>query len=127
MIAGSKVNELTMYRARWGSIQLFSKSRGLKMIKITVVRCFSKKEIFEQVPNELEFIPSPCGIHKEGQEFIVDGERPPEGFCGWAFNDIYRDIIHLQRGGNYPWAEQGVSYNSCTDGRKTVVFKIERL
>lgn len=99
----------------------------MNRLKITVVRCFSKEELFPESLDELERIPSPCGIHSEGQEFILAGERAPEGFCGWAFNDIYRDIVHLQRGGNYPWAEEGVSYSSCTDGRKTVVFKIERV
>ncbi len=98
----------------------------MNKIKISVVRCFSKEELFPDDLDTLERIPSPCGIHREGQEFILAGETAPEGFCGWAFNDIYRDIIHLHRGGNYPWCKRGVSYSSCTDGRKTVVFKLER-
>ena len=96
-------------------------------VKITVVRRFSKEELFNPLPSELEYIPSPCRL-VEGQEFICRDEGLPDGFCSWAFNDIFRDIVHLMRGGNYPWVgKEGVTYSSCTDGRKTVVFKLDRI
>jgi uncharacterized repeat protein (TIGR04076 family) len=99
----------------------------MSSVKITVVRRFDKHELFDPLPDELELIPSPCRL-EEGMEFVSSGERLPENFCTWAFNDIFRDIIHLMRGGNYPWiGKEGVTYSSCTDGRKTVVFKLERL
>jgi uncharacterized repeat protein (TIGR04076 family) len=95
-------------------------------VKITVVRRFDKNELFDPLPDELEYIPSPCRL-QEGQEFISRGEQLPDGFCSWAFTDIFRDIVHLMRGGNYPWiGKEGVTFSSCTDGRKTVVFKLER-
>ena len=96
-------------------------------VRITVVRRFDKHELFDPLPDELEMIPSPCRLH-EGQEFTCGNEQLPDGFCSWAFNDIFRDIIHLMRGGDYPWiGKKGVTYSSCTDGRKTVVFKLERV
>lgn len=99
----------------------------MSSVKITVVRQFDKHELFKPLPEELELIPSPCRI-KEGNEYICHGETMPEGFCSWAFNDIFRDIIHLMRGGDYPWVgKEGVTYSSCTDGRKLVVFKLERV
>jgi len=98
-------------------------------VKITVVRCFTKEDIFgDDVPDEIEAIPSPCGIHSPGQEYTVTDEIKPQGFCSWAFNDIFRDVVHLMRGGDFPWVgKPGVMFSSCTDGRKTVVFKLERV
>ncbi len=98
-------------------------------VKITVVRAFTKEEIFgEEVPEELEGFATPCQMHSPGQEYLVDSGEVPEGFCTWAYADIYRDIIHLSRGGDFPWVgKPGVMYSSCTDGRKTVVFKLERI
>jgi len=98
-------------------------------VKITVIRGFSKEEIFgDDVPEELADFATPCGTHIPGQEYVLDSADCPEGFCSWAFRDIYRDLIHLMRGGDYPWiGAPATSYSSCTDGRKTVVFKLERI
>jgi len=98
-------------------------------VKITVVRSFTKEEIFgEDVPEELIDFVTPCNRHQEGQEYVIDSNDIPEGLCTWALADIYRDIIHLWSGGDFPWVgKPGVMYSSCTDGRKTVVFKLERI
>jgi len=98
-------------------------------VKITVIRSFSKDEIFgDDVPDELTDFETPCKVHTPGQEYVLESADCPEGFCSWAFRDIYRDLIHLKRGGDYPWiGASGTSYSSCTDGRKTVVFKLERI
>ena len=98
-------------------------------VKITVLRCFTKEDIFgDAIPEEITDIPSPCQVHSPGQEYTVNGEAKPEGFCTWAFNDIFRDLVHLQRGGDFPWVgKPGTMFTSCTDGRKTVVFKLERV
>jgi len=98
-------------------------------VRITVIRGFSKEEIFgDDVPAELAGFETPCRIHTPGQEYVLKSADCPEGFCSWAFRDIYRDVIHLMRGGDYPWiGAPGTSYSSCTDGRKTVVFKLERI
>ena len=98
-------------------------------VKITVIRSFSKEEIFgDDVPPELAGFETPCRNHTPGQEYVLESADCPEGFCSWAFRDIYRDLIHLARVGDYPWiGAPGTSYSSCTDGRKTVVFKLERI
>lgn len=52
----------------------------------------------------------------------------PEGFCGWAWNDINKIVQTLRFHGNFHWFEEpGVSVNCCTDGLRPVVFKIERV
>ena len=98
-------------------------------VKITVIRSFSKDEIFgDDVPAELANFETPCKTHTPGQEHVLESADCPEGFCSWAFRDIYRDLIHLKRGGDCPWiGAPSTSYSSCTDGRKTVVFKLERI
>ena len=66
---------------------------------------------------------------QEGQEFIVENELTmPEGFCRWAWVDIYRDIAILTMKGNFAEEElAGIKYSACSDGLKPVVFKLERL
>ncbi len=72
-----------------------------------------------------------CTRHKEGQVYEVEGgsDYPcPGGFCSWAWADIQRDVTLLRFGANAPWIRQpGVMITSCTDGRKPVVFKLERI
>ena len=98
-------------------------------VKVTVVRCFTQEEIFgEDVPEELKDFATHCNRHQEGQEYIMDSNDIPEGFCTAALADISRDICHLWRGGDFPWVgKPGVMYSSCTDGRQIVVFKLERI
>jgi uncharacterized repeat protein (TIGR04076 family) len=98
-------------------------------LKITVVKGLTAKEVFgENIPEYFGKNLGPCSKHNVGQEFILDGTNCPEGFCSWAFTDIFREIVHLMMGGNYPWTgKSGVAFASCTDGKKPVVFKLERI
>ena len=54
-------------------------------------------------------------------------EKMPVGFCGWAWRDIYKDLSVLYFGGNFNGHEEGVQHTSCSDGRKPVCFRLERL
>jgi len=98
-------------------------------LKITVVKTFTNEEVFgDNLPEDLEKADNPCGMHHPGQEFTLEKLACPEGFCSWAFTDIFREIVHLMMGGNYPWTgKSGVAFASCTDGKKPVVFKLERI
>ena len=52
----------------------------------------------------------------------------PDGFCGWAWRDIYKDLSVPQFGGDfYPWVNKGEMITCCTDGIRPVSFKLERL
>ena len=71
---------------------------------------------------------SECPELEVGQEFIVEENKFPSGFCPWAFADIHRDITHLQFRGEYPWVkDKGVIIACCTDGNKPTIFKLERI
>ncbi len=95
-------------------------------VKITVV----KKSFFEDLAMvHRPKITSPCPSFVEGQEFLVDGINMPEGFCGWAWNDIYKLVIAFRMGASSPaLMKDNNSYVACcTDGIRPVSFKIERI
>ena len=100
-------------------------------VKIKVVKKFSAEDVFGKNHDEKLLSGEPitsCHLLKEGDEFIVETvEIMPKGFCGWAWRDIYKDLSVLFFDGNFYRPERGAAYVSCTDGRKPVVFKLERL
>jgi uncharacterized repeat protein (TIGR04076 family) len=99
-------------------------------VKIEVIKRFSPEDVFGVNHNQRTLSGKPitvCNKLREGDEFIVDDiEAIPEGFCGWAWRDIYKDLSVLFFDGNFYRPEKGVAYVSCTDGRKPVVFKLTR-
>ena len=102
-------------------------------IRITVVKRLDSSDL------AADFAPEGrtwglCSHYQEGQVFEVQGSHGgsdypcPEGFCSWAWADIQRDVTMLRFGVDMPWIRaQGVAITSCTDGRKPVVFKLERI
>ena len=102
----------------------------MKKCKITVL----KRTLNADLTGDFVGMPvSPCELFQEGQEFIFTPfmERP-QGFCEWAWNDIYKTIITLARGGNFSdgmfenWMkEPRTMVTCCTDGIRPVVFKVE--
>ena len=99
-------------------------------IKITVIKKFTSKDVLGYdfvFPNG--HIVKDCPVVKKGQEFIVENELTmPEGFCRWAWVDIYRDLAILTMGGTFADGDlTGIKYSCCSDGIKPVVFKLERI
>ncbi len=100
-------------------------------VKITVLKRVDPSVIFDgKVPNmpgtDRKY--SICTAFEEGQEFIVENGEKPEGFCSWAWRDVYKDISVLRFGGDFdPWVEKGVAITCCTDGIRPVSFKMERI
>ncbi|MFC1984667.1 TIGR04076 family protein [Chloroflexota bacterium] len=102
----------------------------MKNVKITEVKKVDNRDLFGDNP-PVCFTPNPvCDKLEVGQEFIFvekEGSLPP-GFCPWALNDIYKDILHLLLGGDFPWIkEKGTTLSCCTDGIRPVIFKLERI
>jgi len=101
-------------------------------VKITVMKRVDPSVIFDgDVPNmpDSDKKYTKCSAFEDGQEFIVelDGNQP-EGFCGWAWRDVYKDVAVLKQGGDYyPWVEKGKAITCCTDGIKPVSFLLERI
>ena len=97
-------------------------------VKITVLKRFSPSEVFEESPVTPLTIFGACEQFAEGQEFIVEDMKMPEDFCTTAWVSIYSNVRILSFGCDLPWfKEKGVTINSCIDGLRPVVFKLERI
>jgi len=98
-------------------------------VKITILKKLSTEEIFGDDPPFGETL-KPCGQFEIDQEFVVgeDG-RMPEGFCHWAWNDLYKVVTTLRYGGNFsPIKEkEGFIVRCCTDGLRPVIFELRRI
>jgi uncharacterized repeat protein (TIGR04076 family) len=103
----------------------------MPQLKITVLKRTLNADLAEQYVREPV---QPCEVFQEGQVFVVPTSfRKPEGFCDWAWNDIYKSVVTLWRGGNFSedefagWMkEKNSMVVCCTDGIRPVVFKVER-
>ena len=102
-------------------------------VKITVVKKLNLKDLYGDdcpVAFDENIIEPECDWFDVGQEFVVadDPLNCPDGFCHWAFSDIYNAVAHLLFGGDYYWIkEKGVALSCCTDAFRPVIFKIERI
>ena len=100
----------------------------LYKVKITVLKHFHPSEVFERSPVTPVEPLEACGLFRDGQEFIVEDLRMPEGFCTSAWVSMYCTIQLLSFGGDLPWIkEKGVAVNCCNDGLRPVIFKLERI
>lgn len=74
----------------------------------------------------------PCPFHKVGDVFVA-GYAKPEGFCDEAWKAIQHYVFALVHGttgtffGDRWIRQEGVSINSCNDGLRPVIFKLERV
>ena len=97
-------------------------------IKISVIKRFSPIDVFRcemKTPSGKEI--SACQSFKDKQEFYSTDLKKPDGFCEWAWHDIYKDISILVFGGAENWKEPNKAYVCCTDGMRPVVFKLEKI
>jgi uncharacterized repeat protein (TIGR04076 family) len=97
-------------------------------VKITVLKRFHPSEVFEVNPITSKTPFGKCDLLEDGQEFIVENMSIPKNFCNTAWLSIYSNVRLLSFGFDLPWFEEkGVAVNSCTDGFRPVVFKLERV
>ena len=98
-------------------------------VKITVLKKSVPQEVFSSGMPAATDIDEACSSFSVGQEFIVEKDgKMPEGFCTWAWDDIYKVVTLLQYGGNCTWInETGTGITCCTDGFRPVIFKVTRL
>jgi len=100
----------------------------LHKVKIKVLKRFRPSEVFETSPVTPTGPLEACELFRDGQEFMVENLRMPEGFCNSAWVSIYSNVRLLSFGGDLPWfKEKGVAVNCCIDGLRPVVFKLERV
>ena len=99
----------------------------MNKVKITVMKVASYTDLMEKYENPMEHA---CDM-REGQVFIADGWKKPEGFCGSAWESISAFVMTLAYGGEdiYDgWMKNKKSAMiSCNDGFRPVSFLLEAM
>lgn len=99
----------------------------MKKVRITVMKKALYPDLIEAYENPIEHA---CGV-QEGQCWIADGWKKPEGFCGSAWDSISPFVLALSHGGGdfYDgWMKNPHSAMlSCNDGFRPVSFLLEAL
>ncbi len=74
----------------------------------------------------------PCKVTEEGQTWITDFHRKPEGFCEEAWTALKHYVFAIIHGGakdlffQDSWIKvPEVAICSCNDGLRPVIFKVE--
>ena len=97
----------------------------MKKVRITVMRMACYRDLMEKYENPIEHA---CGLH-EGQVFVSNGGRKPEGLCDSAWQSIFAFVTELARGGGTfydGWMKDPKSAMiSCNDGFRPVSFLLE--
>ena len=95
--------------------------------RITVMRIVNHKDLMEKYENPIQHA---CGM-REGQVFITDGVKKPEGMCDSAWETLSPFVMTLAHGGQdiYDgWMKNKRSAMiSCNDGFRPVSFYIEAI
>lgn len=99
-------------------------------VKITVL----KKEFYRDYADEylIEGVSTgSCPELEIGNEFIYEGgAKMPNGFCPYAWQDIYSSVNVLAGGkdiDNTWYKNSKIKIICCTDGIRPVVFKLEQI
>lgn len=99
----------------------------MKKVRITVLRKEFYQDFAEDYLTEGAQVGS-CGLLNVGDTFLFEGNaQMPEGFCPWAWIDIYQSVNAISSGSTFtPWNRRDAqTIVCCTDGIRPVVFKVE--
>ena len=96
-------------------------------VRITAMRIACYRDLMEKYENPMEHA---CDM-KEGQVFVADGWKKPEGFCDSAWESISPFVMTLAYGGEdiyEGWMKNKRSAMiSCNDGFRPVSFLLEAI
>lgn len=100
----------------------------MKDVRITVIKTTYNSELAAQYG--VEGLPA-CPLHSPGQVFISNQGGKPHGLCTEAWAAFERYVFALSSGSTGFWPDwisvPGISINSCNDGLRPVIFKLEAL
>lgn len=72
-----------------------------------------------------------CPFHKPGQVFLSKAGMQPEGLCDEAWTAFGKYAFALAHGSNGFWTnwieKRDIAINSCNDGLRPVIFKLEAI
>lgn len=96
-----------------------------QQVRITVL----KREFYPELADEYLTegrAAGPCPILNEGDTFVYEGGAVmPEGFCPWAWIDLYGQVADLAGRAENSWYRPNVRVSCCTDGIRPVIFRME--
>ena len=99
----------------------------MKKVRITAARVARYDDLIERYENPMEHA---CSM-REGQVFVAEGWKRPEGFCESAWDSVSPFVLALASGGGdfYDgWMKDPTSAMiSCNDGFRPVSFLLEAL
>lgn len=99
----------------------------MKKIRITVIRKACYTDLMEKYENPIEHA---CDLN-EGDVFVADGWKKPEGLCDSAWETLSPFVMALAHGGkNFydGWMKDPESAMlSCNDGFRPVTFLVETI
>ena len=99
----------------------------MKKVRITIMRVAHYADLIERYENPIEHA---CDM-REGQLFVANGWRKPDGFCDSAWETLSPFVMALAHGGEdfYDgWMKDKRSAMlSCNDGFRPVSFLLETL
>ena len=98
--------------------------------KITALKRMVNQRVRDQYLDESvkeRMAERPCSQFSEGQEFVLENLSKPDGFCTWAWNDIFPRFQILRSGGRFGgWSKnENALIRCCTSGVRPVVFNLE--
>lgn len=99
----------------------------MKKVRITVLKKCADEALARRYLTDGEAA-VPCPLLEVGDTFLYEGgAQIPEGFCPWAWIDIYDGVKTLHSGGTFaPWNNRdGEQVVCCTDGIRPVVFLLQ--
>ena len=98
----------------------------MRDVKITVLKRLCMQDLIDDYGREGL---SHCTIHKEGEVFISKDGKIPEGFCIEAWSAFGKYVFAFAHGASGFWKtwvnQDGIAINSCNDGLRPVIFKLE--
>ncbi|MBQ3268496.1 MAG: TIGR04076 family protein [Clostridia bacterium] len=99
----------------------------MKKVRITAARVARYDDLIAQYENPIEHA---CAV-REGQVWVANGWRKPDGFCASAWDSVSPFVMALAHGGGgfYDgWMKNPKSAMiSCNDGFRPVSFLLEAL
>ena len=99
----------------------------MKKVRITAARVARYDDLIAQYENPIEHA---CAV-REGQAWVANGWRKPDGFCDSAWDNVSPFVMALAHGGGdfYDgWMKNPKSAMiSCNDGFRPVSFLLEAL
>lgn len=108
-------------------VTVWRNKEKMKKCRITVMRKAFYRDLSEQYENPMEHA---CDV-EEGQVFITEGWKKPEGLCDSAWESMSPFVMTLAHGGEdiyEGWMKNKKSVMiSCNDGFRPVSFLIEAL